>query len=483
MSSKKNKKNLKKQPNDLAVKADNDAIGFQRLASASSGMNVLNFALWDAATLSEKTYAAYLNCDSSNADASALPEIRKRLREFARKEVANNSYAKGLTLIVSGDLIGSGPRAQVAEDSFGNSDLIENAFQDWAEEVKLAEKLRTACSAKMVDGESFGVFYRDKKLESSSKLNIGFIESECVCNPFAIGDLSEDVDGIFIDEAGEPTKYRILKEHPGSQFVKGFFEYVDVPADNVVHWYRVDRPGQHRGVSEFAPALPLFYLLRNYTLAVVKAAESAASIPLVLYTDNPSVEPYHPQKTDYFTGIKLRSGEMTVLPDAWRLSQVNPTQPTTTYAQFKRELLAEIARCFCVPVNVLSGDSSEHNYASGRLDFQTYHKAIEVERKHCEENILNKVFSHWFEQTFFRGTSPDYWGAKKIPRVKWLWDGFPHVDPVKEATATARQLASGTLTYAEVLARKGVDWKTHFEQLKRERDYLNSLGIEISYGK
>lgn len=453
--------------------------GFKQLNSAAAVSSVLNFALWDAATVSEKTYEAFLNCNSANADACALPAVRQRLRNFARKEVANNSYAKGLTLIVSGDMIGTGPKLQIAEDGLFDASMVEDAFHSWAEEVRLAEKLKSARVAKMVDGETFGFFYRDPSLASSSKLNLRFVESECVSNPYAIGDLAEDVDGVFIDENGDPTKYRVLTEHPGGLYTKRMYEYVDVPAENTIHWYRVDRPGQHRGVSEFAPVLPLFYMLRNYTLSVVRAAEAAASIPFVLYTDNPAVTPYVPHDEDYFTGAKLRPGMMTILPDAWRLGQVNPSQPTTTYPEFKREVLAEIARCFCVPVNVLSGDSSNHNYASGRLDFQTYHKMLDVERKHCESNVLSKIFEHWFEQTYFRGKSPKYWGFKRIPKATWLWDGFPHVDPAKEAASISRQLASGTLTYAEVLAKKGVDWKPHFDQLKRERDYLKKIGVDL----
>jgi capsid protein len=58
--------------------------------------------------------------------------------------------------------------------------------------------------------------------------------------------------------------------------------------------------------------------------------------------------------------------------------------PATTYAEFKKEVLNEIARCLNMPFNVAAGNSSGYNYASGRLDHQTYFKAIRVEQAHRE---------------------------------------------------------------------------------------------------
>jgi hypothetical protein len=41
----------------------------------------------------------------------------------------------------------------------------------------------------------------------------------------------------------------------------------EVDAANVVHWFRADRPEQHRRLLDSMPALPLFALLRRFTLA------------------------------------------------------------------------------------------------------------------------------------------------------------------------------------------------------------------------
>ena len=439
-----------------------------------------SFVRYDSATVNDVNREMFLHCDGRSADASNQIAVRARLREFARKEVANNSYAKGLTQIVASDMIGRGPRLQLEED-LGYNERVEQAFNDWANEIKLSDKLQTGKIAKMVDGEAFGVFFRDKRLPTVAKLNLRFIECDHIATPYGVNDdVQDEVDGIELDEYGEPRYYYILKEHPGDRFKSTQIEYSKVRAESIVHWFRQDRPEQHRGVSEFAPALPLFFMLRRYTLATVEAAEACANFPLVLYTDSPAIQAVRGNKRP-FASFPLARGKMTTLPEGWELGQVRAEQPVTNYPDFKRELLAEVARCFSVPVNVISGDSSKHNYASGRLDFQTYHKALDVERKRCETQVLNRIFERWFEETYIRGLAPKRWLVDHVPKISWFWDGFPHVDPIKEANAQATRLRNFTTTFAEECAKQGVDWVLRAQQIAKEQKKFRELGIDMSF--
>ena len=79
----------------------------------------------------------------------------------------------------------------------------------------------------------------------------------------------------------------------------------------------------------------------------------------------------------------------TVLPGGWKLGQITAEQPATTYGEFKKEILNEIARCLNMPFNVAAGNSAGYNYASGRLDHQTYFKTVRVDQAHIESCILD----------------------------------------------------------------------------------------------
>ena len=78
--------------------------------------------------------------------------------------------------------------------------------------------------------------------------------------------------------------------------------------------------------------------------------------------------------------VELERRMATVLPGGWRMGQIQAEQPSTTYGEFKKEILNEIARCLNMPFNVAAGNSSGYNYASGRLDHQIYYKSIRVDQ-------------------------------------------------------------------------------------------------------
>ncbi len=253
----------------------------------------------------------------------------------------------------------------------------------------------------------------------------------------------------------------------------GLDSFTRVPKAAMIHWFRADRPGQHRGIPEIMPALPLFAQLRRYTLAVLGAAETAADFAAVLYTNAPangeaaSVEP--------MDVVQLEKRMATVLPDGWQLGQIKAEQPGTTYGEFKRELLNEIARCLNMPFNVAAGNSSGYNYASGRLDHQTYFKSIRVEQADCDREVLDPILAAWIEEArLIEG-----FGVLAEGEIahQWFWDGTEHVDPAKEANAQGTRLSNHTTTLAAEYARQGKDWESELRQRAKELELMDELGL------
>lgn len=432
-------------------------------------------ARYDSAMTTPENARHWRLTDPFSADAAANPAVRKILRERARYEIANNTYAKGLILTYASDTIGTGPRLQLfGAPSEKWENRLEGAFGDWAEETGLVEKLTTMAQAKVGDGEAFGLLVFNPNLDGPVKFELVPVECDRVCASFEMLSSPNNIDGVIIDSVGNPVSYECMNEHPGSQNCASAAPVWDrVSARWMVHWFRKDRPEQHRGVSEISSALPLFAQLRRYTLATIAAAETAADYAAILYTDNPATQTA--VKAVPFDMVDITKRTMTVLPDGWKMGQFNPEQPVTTYAEFKREVLGEIARCLQVPVNVISGDSSRHNYASGRLDHQTYHRAIRINQQSCSRAILNRVFSEWLaEYSLANGFSP---GKFADVRPCWMYDGFEHVDPKKEADAQAVRLANMSTSYAAEYAKQGRDWEVEFRQIAKERELMDELGL------
>ncbi len=430
-------------------------------------------ARFDAAQTSKDNARHWAAADHLSADMEAAPEVRRTLRMRSRYEVANNSYAKGLVQMLANDTIGTGPRLQMLSGDEEFNDEVESEFMCWADAVRLSAKLRTMRMSRCQDGEAFAVLATNPKIRNPVKLDLMLIEADRVSGDLRWLDDDTSVDGISFDVWGNPTDYRVLKYHPGDVHYMPGDEAIHVPAEYMLHIFRQDRPGLHRGIPELTAALPLFAQLRRYNLAVLSAAEAAADFAAILYTDAPAngeSDEVEPMDT-----IPLERNMMLTVPAGWKMGQLDPKQPAANHAEFVKIILSEIARCAVTTYGTLAGDFSGHNYASGRLDNQIYHKSILVDRSFWETEVLNRIFDVWFREYSLANML-----AAPAGRHTWFWDGFPHVDPSKEAAAQEKRLANNTTTLAAECAKDGRDYMSVLRQRAKEFRLMRELKIPIA---
>jgi capsid protein len=174
------------------------------------------------------------------------------------------------------------------------------------------------------------------------QLDLRLVEADRVCTPDLSAVVSHAVDGIVFDAAGNPVEYHVLREHPGDMVFRRAAAFDRVPAESMLHWFRVDRPGQVRGIPDITPALPLFAQLRRFTLAVIAAAETAADFAGILYNDAPASG--EADATEPFEPIELEKRALVTMPGSWKMSQLQAEKPTTGHKEFVEVILNVIAR-------------------------------------------------------------------------------------------------------------------------------------------
>jgi lambda family phage portal protein len=427
-------------------------------------------ARYDAAQTTSENAQHWLQADDlSGTAANSLP-VRRTLRRRARYEVANNCYACGILLTIANDLVGSGPRLQMTTADAAANRIIERNFMAWCREIGLAQKLRTAVVTKKRDGEIFARFFTNPNHETPVWLDLELLEQDQVTTPTLV-PTEYQIDGITFDQYQNPQTYQILRQHPGEQVAIRSWVPDNVPASQVLHWFRVDRPGQRRGVPEITPALPLFAQLRRFTLSVITAAETAADHAAVLE----STAAANAEDTDGDIGalnpmddVAYTRGMLTAVPFGWKLAQLKAEQPTTTYGMFKQEILNEIARCIHVPFNVAAGNSAGYNYSSGRLDHKGYYGAIAIEQSDLEQIWLDRIFKAWYAEARLI-TLAD--GTPFVPDVDlsyrpwaFAWDPPADIDPVKTSNAQMIDLQCGATTFRDIFASKGQELEVAQQQ-------------------
>ncbi len=269
----------------------------------------------------------------------------------------------------------------------------------------------------------------------------------------------------------------------------------------MLHWFRAER-GWQRGIPELTPCLQTCAILRRYTLAVLKAAEIAASFAGVVETEGP-VLPNLDSDPDDLADWTIDPGTLSFLPRNMRLNQLKPEQPSGMYDGFVQSLLLEIARPLQVPHNRAIGSSKDSNMASAVVDDHLYQSAIAAERTDCEAKILMRILSAWWQEalrvpgyldeplavtegtaalddSFAQTVAENPSLLEQPPAHYWRWDlaGLQHTNPQTVEQAWTTALESGQVSMRDVQEiRFNRDWQDHLRQLAREDEVMRDLGL------
>jgi len=437
-------------------------------------------ARYDAARTDATNRKHWANADGLSADAGLTPAVRRTIRNRTRYETDNNGYCDGIVESYLDWVVGRGPKLQVRTEDKELNAAVEQAFARWSKAASLRRKLRLLLRAALVDGEGFMLLANNPAYGPDVMLDIVNIEADRVTSMPFVGPKPK-VDGIEFDSYGNPTEYILLKTHPGSTYFSGgaAFEQETIPASHMIHYFYQRRPEQHRGVSRLVGVIERFAQLRRYTESLLRAVENASAISLMFKTTLPPSG--EAASVEQGAEIDLEPNTALFLPEGWEPEQPRAPQPAADYKTFKRETISEGGRPLSMPANIAACDSSNYNYASGRLDHQTFYRRIQCERVDLEETVLDRILAAFVKELQYL---PDYQrlgfyaehDAGELPHV-WYWDGFEHVDPAKEALAVERKLAVNATTLAEVYASQGKDWQDEIEQRARELKKMQELGV------
>lgn len=417
-------------------------------------------AKFDAAGESVEFANYWANADAFDADSAHSRSVRAKLVKRSRYEVGNNGFADGIIQTHANFLVGTGPKLRIIGDAPATSKAIEAAWKSWAKSVKLRRKLWCMSHAKTQDGEAFGLLVQNPRLASRVQLDVVLIETEQVQTPYLPYRAEGVIDGVTFDRYGNVLTYDILPQHPGGQWAVYYQKPETVAARYVLHWFQLRRPNQHRGIPEFRSTLNVGASSRRWREATVSAAETAASHSAVLETDMPAgdADPMRP-----FDSVEIERRMMVATPMGWKLNQMHAEHPNATYEAFSKGQINEQARPKSMPYNLAACDSSSYNYASGRLDHQTYFVGLDVEREDGNDLVLDPLFAAWY-----REAAPVYGWDRAEPDHTWDWPQHPVADVISEANARDTSLKNGTLSLSRAYSDFGEDFPEQLEVMAKD---------------
>lgn len=422
-------------------------------------------ASYDAARTESWNKNHWANVDAHDSDSANSKSVRATLVQRSRYETGSNGYQAGIQRTHANYLVRSGPTLQVLTSNTAFASAVEQSFRRWAKAVQFRRKLWTMAHAKIQDGEALAIMRTNTGLAHRVQLDLVLVETEQCQTPMLPWGVVGYIDGIRFDEFGNPEWYDVLQQHPGGQW--GYMATTEpehVPARWVLHWFKSERPGQHRGVPELQSSLNTGAAGRRWREATLAAAEFAASLSGVLKTQLcPEVAEAAESLPSAWSQMPIAKNTLTALPALTELQQMNAAHPNAQHAEFKRSLISEQGRPKNMPHNVAASDSSDHNFASGRLDFIPWHVELDNDRMDCDDCVLTPLFARWWEFAVLAyGWNTD---PEAPPEVKWNWPRHPIADEVSAAQANETKLRSGQTTLTAVCDEAGLDFEEHVNQM------------------
>jgi lambda family phage portal protein len=223
-------------------------------ALSQSSAALTNFAAYEGAE--PHASRGYIYFPTLNPAHELTPLKREALMKKARWLTNNQGFALRAVDGIARYCVGTGiiPQARTANTEFNRA--AERRFEDTvcsepgafdrAGQVNFYEAQALVLRQVITDGDFFGQFMKSRDDQAMMR----FVGAESVGNAswMAMGtDQAQWLDGVRLDPFGRPIAYRVLNDDKRVSR--------DVPASDMLHFRKIRRNGQVRGVTWMAHAV------------------------------------------------------------------------------------------------------------------------------------------------------------------------------------------------------------------------------------
>lgn len=436
---------------------------------------------------------------STSQDAEgrmALRTLRNRTRELGR----NNDYVVNALRTIQNNVVGQGVtmQSQVSRSrgpGAGKMDAnanqaIEAAWRKWcrsdschtAGNLSFSEIERLLIRSAAESGEIFVRLIRQSFGRSPVPLAIEVIEADYLDENYnGTADNGNQIRmGVEVDKWFRPVAYWFFQQHPGDyQFTKGNIQpRVRVPAGEVIHLFRSDRPGQTRGLPWFSSTITRLRHMSGYEEAEVIAARASACQMGFIQSPDPEFEGEGVVDNERVSAFE--PGKISTLAPGESFTSFNPTRPSGLLDPFMRYMLRGVAAGAGVSYETLSRDYSQSNYSSSRLALLDDRDTWRSLQSWFIAAFHQRVMETWLEMAVLSGTLslPGFeMDRDRYENVRWIPRGWAWVDPAKEISAYKTAVRSGFMTLTDVVAQNGGDFEELAYARARENDLCDQLDL------
>ncbi len=458
-------------------------------------------ASYDGARVTRRTRNWQTNfSDAQTEVAGGLKVLRNRSRDLTR----NNAWASSALDMLVAYQIGYGitPRSDMKA---GDNAAVDKLFGEWARRADAHGMLdfwgiqEQAARARAESGEVLIQMMRLSPAEARRRgmkvpLVLQVLEADLLDEAFNSDTLSNGNiirSGIEFDAQARPVAYHLFERHPGALSGMGqtvfdrqpansasFAFYAKrrrVPAENIIHLFRAQRPGQVRGVPVPSPVIGRLRDLDELEDAALQQAKIQACLAAFVTSAAPPAA--GPLEGKDSAGDAIKSFSPGMVERLAPGEEVSFTQPSGagSFDGLSRHQLHAIAAAYGLTYDLLTGDLSGANYSSLRAGRIAFKRRLEQDQwLMLIPGMCDRVWRAWVEAAVAAEVLPP--DDSDYP-VAWAPPPFEFIDPLKDALATKAMIRMGLKTWAQAVSEQGHDPDRQADQIAEANEMLDSRGI------
>ncbi len=434
---------------------------------------------------------------------AALAATQADLRAKSRDLVRRNAWAQAAVEAYVANAVGTGikPQSMAPDESFRRD--AQALWGDWCDEADAAGQtdlygLQALACRSMVEGGEALIRLRPRRPDDGLlvPLQLQVLEPEHL--PL---DLNTDLpsgnvvrSGIEFDGLGRRVAYHLFRSHPEDGALspmsgQGGLDTVRVDAREVMHLYRVLRPGQIRGEPWLSRGLVKLNELDQYDDAELVRKKTAAMYAGFVTRPSPEDNLMGEGEADDF-GIALAGlepGTLQILEPGEDIKFSQPADVGSSYAEFMRQQFRAIAAAVGITYEQLTGDLTGVNYSSIRAGMLEFRRRCEaLQHAVLVHQMCRPIWAAWMRQAVLSGalSAPGFLRGPLVRRrqylaVKWIPQGWSWVDPEKEFKALVLAIRAGLMSRSEAIATNGRDAEDVDREIAADNQRADTLGLVL----
>lgn len=421
----------------------------------------------------------------------SLDELRRKSRDLTR----NFSYMNGAYETIASNIVGSGINVLPRHDDCGLCAKLQELWNEWQSDCdisgtnNLSSLLSLAVRERWEAGEVFLRFIPDD--HGVVPLKLMLIEAEqCKLDENHANEKGKTVGGVTLDAKGRVVSYTFYKEHPGESLVtKDFLQTVEIPAEEICHYFKQIWAGQVRGIPEAFATLLKSREMLEYDEAELNRKKLAAMMAAFVTTPNPEgVLNSDDDDVDAGPGeavAEITSGTITTLAPGEDIKFNPPAESGSSYEPFIQQNLRAIANSVQLTYEEFSNDMSKANFSSIRAGLNITQRKHRQEQNRLIHQILRRVWQEFVKYAVISGAiEVDLREYNENPehfhRARFQAPGWPYVNPQQEVAAQKEKVLCGFASRSQIVSENGGDAAEVDAQIALDNERAEKLGLKFS---